>query len=106
MAKKNSTMSPKRLFVLLCLAGLLMWLFSNSEVEIEVSTDLDKNKVEQVTETELEKDTEAQQDDKKEKSKKSKRKSSKMTKDVKNNSYSDDNYLKKRNLDYDPASRN
>ena len=36
MSDQKSTMSPKRLFIILCIAGLLMWFFSNSKVEVEV----------------------------------------------------------------------
>ena len=36
MSDQKSTMSPKRLFIILCIAGFLMWFFSNSKVEVEV----------------------------------------------------------------------
>tara|TARA_B100000575_G_scaffold164006_1_gene131066 strand:- start:1527 stop:1850 length:324 start_codon:yes stop_codon:yes gene_type:complete len=36
MSDQKSTMSPKRLFIILCIAGILMWFFSNSKVEVEV----------------------------------------------------------------------
>ena len=35
MSDQKSTMSPKRLFIILCI-GVLMWFFSNSKVEVEV----------------------------------------------------------------------
>ena len=35
MSDQKSTMSPKRLFIILCIAGFLMWFFSKSKVEFE-----------------------------------------------------------------------
>ncbi len=103
MAKESSTMSPKRLFILLCLAGLLMWVFSNSEVEVEVSIDTDKNKVEELSLEDENQEETAQKQVTLEKKKTKKRK-----KNTKKESRFDqnDDYLKKRELNYDPANRN
>ena len=102
MAKESSTMSPKRLFILLCLAGLLMWVFSNSEVEVEVSVDTDKNKVEELS---LEDENQEEIVQKKatlekKKTKKGQKKTTKKNGKVDQN----DDYLKKRELNYDPAT--
>ena len=47
-------MSPKRLFILLTLAGLLMWLFSKSKVEVDVSIDTSPNQTEELQSEKLE----------------------------------------------------
>ena len=54
MSKNKSTMSPKRLFILLTLAGLLMWLFSKSKVEVDVSIDTLPNQTEELQSEKLE----------------------------------------------------
>jgi len=102
MEKKNSTMSPKRLIILLCLAGLVMWVFSNTELETEVSIDLGKDKVEEVDSVSEQKEDQIQKEEivvKKKKKKKVKKRSSEMKQ---NNT----DYLKKRELNYDPNTRN
>ena len=47
-------MSPKRLFILLTLAGILMWLFSKSTVEVDVSIDTSPNQKEELQSEKLE----------------------------------------------------
>ena len=99
MSKKKSTMSPKRLFILLTLAGLLMWLFSKSKVEVDVSIDTLPNQTEELQSEKLEnKEIEEKKVEYKEKNKK------KINKTEKDNKEND--YLKKRDLDYDPSTRN
>ncbi len=102
MAKKSSTMSPKRLFILLCLAGLLMWMFSNTEVEAEVIIESSKDKVEEIDSVnEKKEDTLLKEEIKLKKKKKKKvRKSSSKKKQ------GNQDYLKKRELNYDPSTRN
>ena len=103
MAKTSSTMSPKRLFILLCLAGLLMWFFSNSEVEVSVESD--KDLVEEVVSVNEDTDKEIEKEEKKE-PKKKKRSRKNSTKKQDNNEDVNSDYLQKRELDYDPNSRN
>ena len=105
MANKSSTMSPKRLLVLLCLAGLLMWFFSNSKVEVEVSmdTEAETEKVEEVTSLEGDLENETQKE--KKKNKKPRKNSNKKKEEDKQQNLNDD-YLKKRELNYDPSIRN
>lgn len=99
MSKKKSTMSPKRLFILLTLAGILMWLFSKSTVEVDVSIDTSPNQKEELQPEKLEnKDFEEKKVTSKAKNKK------RIKQKVQENKEND--YLKKRDLDYDPSTRN
>jgi len=107
MAKKSSTMSPKRLFILLCLAGALMWFFSNSSVEMEVSVDTNKEKTEEVDSVNQTKEEQIQKEEVPEvKKKKKKKKKKKQNDQQQTETQNDEDYLKKRELDYDPNSRN
>lgn len=99
MSKKKSTMSPKRLFILLTLAGILMWLFSKSTVEVDVSIDTSPNQKEELQSEKLEnKEFEEKKVTSKVKNKK------RIKQKVQENKEND--YLKKRDLDYDPSTRN
>ena len=99
MSKKKSTMSPKRLFILLTLAGILMWLFSKSTVEVDVSIDTSPNQQEELQSEKLEnKEIEEKKIEPKAKNKK------RIKQKEKDNKEND--YLKKRDLDYDPGTRN
>ena len=99
MSKKKSTMSPKRLFILLTLAGILMWLFSKSTVEVDVSIDTSPNQKEELQSEKLEnKEFEEKKGTSKVKNKK------RIKQKVQENKEND--YLKKRDLDYDPSTRN
>ena len=99
MSKNKSTMNPKRLFILLTLAGLLMWLFSKSTLEVDVSIDTLPNQTEELQSDKLEnKEIE-------EKKVKPKAKNKKRIKQKEENNREND-YLKKRDLDYDPSTRN
>ena len=99
MSKKKSTMSPKRLFILLTLAGILMWLFSKSTVEVDVSIDTSSNQKEELQSEKLEnKEFEEKKVTSKVKNKK------RIKQKVQENKEND--YLKKRDLDYDPSTRN
>ena len=99
MSKKKSTMSPKRLFILLTLAGILMWLFSKSTVEVDVSIDTSSNQKEELQSEKLEnKEFEEKKVTSKAKNKK------RIKQKVQENKEND--YLKKRDLDYDPSTRN
>ena len=99
MSKKKSTMSPKRLFILLTLAGILMWLFSKSTVEVDVSIDTSPNQKEELQSEKLEnKEFEEKKVTSKAKNKK------RIKQKVQENKEND--YLKKRDLDYDPSTRN
>ena len=99
MSKKKSTMSPKRLFILLTLAGILMWLFSKSTVEVDVSIDTSPNQKEELQSEKLEnKEFEEKKVTSKAKNKK------RIKQKVQENKEND--YLKKRHLDYDPSTRN
>ncbi len=100
MAKKSSTMSPKRLFILLCLAGLLMWMFSKTEVETEIIINSSKDKVEEIESTNDKKEESILKEEVKLKEKKKARKSSSKKKQ------DNQDYLKKRELNYDPSTRN
>ena len=102
MAKKSSTMSPKRLFILLCLAGLLMWMFSKTEVETEIIINSSKDKVEEVESANEKKEESILKEGvklKEKKKKKARKSSSKKKQD-------NQDYLKKRELNYDPSTRN
>ena len=46
MSDQKSTMNPKRLFIILCIAGFLMWFFSNSKVEVEVVVEPETENIE------------------------------------------------------------
>ena len=99
MSKKKSTMSPKRLFILLTLAGILMWLFSKSTVEVDVSIDTSPNQKEELQSEKLEnKEFEEKKITSKTKNKKRIKQKEKENKE--------NDYLKKRDLDYDPSTRN
>ena len=99
MSKKKSTMSPKRLFILLTLAGILMWLFSKSTVEVDVSIDTSSNQKEELQSEKLEnKEFEEKKITSKTKNKKRIKQKEKENKE--------NDYLKKRDLDYDPSTRN
>ena len=100
MSKKKSTMSPKRLFILLTLAGLLMWFFSKSKVEVDVSIDTLPNQTEELQSEKLEN---KEFDEKKVESKAKNKKRIKKKKEKDNR---ENDYLKKRDLDYDPSTRN
>ena len=100
MAKKSSTMSPKRLFILLCLAGLLMWMFSKTEVETEIIINSSKDKVEEIESANDKKEESILKEEVKLKEKKKARKSSSKKKQ------DNQDYLKKRELNYDPSTRN
>tara|TARA_B100002052_G_C15661260_1_gene497406 strand:- start:62 stop:370 length:309 start_codon:yes stop_codon:yes gene_type:complete len=100
MAKKSSTMSPKRLFILLCLAGLLMWMFSKTEVETEIIINSSKDKVEEIESANDKKEESILKEQVKLKEKKKARKSSSKKKQ------DNQDYLKKRELNYDPSTRN
>ncbi len=100
MAKKSSTMSPKRLFILLCLAGLLMWMFSKTEVETEIIINSSKDKVEEIESANEKKEESILKEEVKLKEKKKARKSSSKKKQ------DNQDYLKKRELNYDPSTRN
>ena len=92
-------MSPKRLFILLTLAGILMWLFSKSTVEVDVSIDTSSNQKEELQSEKLEnKEFEEKKVTSKAKNKK------RIKQKVQENKEND--YLKKRYLDYDPSTRN
>ena len=98
MSKNKSTMNPKRLFILLTLAGLLMWLFSKSKVEVDVSIDTLPNQTEELQSEKLE-------NKEIEKKVESKAKNKKRIKQKEEDNREND-YLKKRDLDYDPSTRN
>tara|TARA_B100001287_G_scaffold184006_1_gene155237 strand:+ start:641 stop:943 length:303 start_codon:yes stop_codon:yes gene_type:complete len=99
MSKENSSMSPKRLFILLTLAGLLMWLFSKSKVEVDLSIDTLPNQKEELQSEKIEnKEFEEEKVEFKSKKKKRLKKKEKQKKQ--------DDYLNKRDLDYDPSTRN
>ena len=100
MAKKSSTMSPKRLFILLCLAGFLMWMFSKTEVETDIIINSSKDKVEEIESANEKKEESILKEEVKLKEKKKARKSSSKKKQ------DNQDYLKKRELNYDPSTRN
>jgi len=105
MSEKSSSMSPKRLFILLFLAALLMWVFS--EGELESDNYIDNDKVEKVSplNDELEKEIKLEKINTKEiKVKKKPRKKTQNKQQVEIENESD--YLKKRELNYNPNSRN
>ena len=103
MSKKKSTMSPKRLFILLTLAGLLMWFFSKSKVEVDVSIDTLPNQKEELQSDKLEN---KEFDEKKVDSKAKNKKRIKQKEKEKEKENKENDYLKKRDLDYDPSTRN
>jgi len=104
MSRKKSTMSPKRLFILLTLAGILMWLFSKSTVEVDVSIDTSPNQKEELQSEKLEnKEFEDKEFEEKKVTSKAKNKKRIKQKEKENK---ENDYLKKRDLDYDPSTRN
>ena len=105
MSEKISAMSPKRLFILLCLAALLMWVFS--EAELESGNSIDNDKVEKVRSLndELGKEMKLEKSNTNEiKEKKKTRKKTQKKQQVEIEKESD--YLQKRQLNYNPNSRN
>lgn len=105
MSEKSSAMSPKRLFILLSLAALLMWVFS--EGELDTNNSIDNDKVEKVSSLNDEPEKEMKLEEKSTneiKEKKKPRKKTQKKKQVEIEKESD--YLKKRELNYNPNSRN
>ena len=96
MSGQTSTMSPKRLFIILCLAGLLMWFFSKSKVEVEFT-------VEPETETKEIINKKSPKEIKV--NKKNKKRSKTKKKDIVESEDFDNSYLRKRELNYDPYFR-
>ena len=98
MAEKKSTMSPTRLFILLCFAGILMWLFSSSEIDVEIDINSDLNKTEDVIKHPKPEKTNNNSTRKKER----KGKKKKTEEYNPNRNY---NYKPERSYNYDPSKR-